>query len=386
LLANDILKVIYAPHKVFKEIIQNPKYIGPITIMLLFVLAYLGFGYVQLSKTYFDQTLPNALQSYDEWTENIAYWNSNASVTANHNDFINGSYYGNTSIQFTALASSQLWAHTQNITNPINCEGADGFTLLSFRLKQLEPSTTTSNVTLYLSSTSSSNFYRNLTREFNVTGAWNNITLQLGPSSGEWLQSDSPDWGNITGVEFDIMWPSSSNATFLVDGLFFHGFYESALSVSLGNLPVFPVNAFIEFTIQWVALGGLLFIIPKILKANTTWKPVLSVAGFVQIILVVQTLIFIAVFLFWPNLHFSLEALGGVPGESENALMEVLGPLLTALYYVERIMYLWGIALCVFAVRALFSFSWVKSLVIATIAYLLSVIVFHFIVYGTIWL
>ncbi|NWG11279.1 hypothetical protein HXY33_05995 [Candidatus Bathyarchaeota archaeon] len=385
MLAKDILKVIYAPHKVFKDIIQNPKYIGPITIMLLFILAYLGFGYVQIYKSYFDETLPNAQELYDEWTENIAYWNSNANVTANLNDALSGTYYGNISIQFSADTSSQLWAQL-NVANSVNCDVPDGYTLLSFRLKQLEPSATPSNVTLYLFSTNTSNFHHNLTSEFNVTGAWNNITLQLGPTSEEWLQSDSPDWGNITGVKFDVTWSTSSNITFLADGFFFHGIYESAMSQSIGNLPVFAVNAFIQFTMQWVALGGFLFLLPKLLKANTTWKPVLSVAGFVQITLIIQTLIFIAVFLLWPDLRFSLQALGGVSGESENALLEVLGSLLTVLWYVERIIYLWAIAICTFAIRALFSFSWVKSIMVSSLAYLLSVIVYHFLAYGTIWL
>ena len=65
----NIFKVIYAPQKAFKEISQNPKYIGPILIMILFTVANMGYFYTIVSKTYVEQTLPTAKQ-LDRWTEN----------------------------------------------------------------------------------------------------------------------------------------------------------------------------------------------------------------------------------------------------------------------------------------------------------------------------
>ena len=40
--ANDVLKVLYAPHKVFKQVIQNPKYWGPILVFIIFIVARRG--------------------------------------------------------------------------------------------------------------------------------------------------------------------------------------------------------------------------------------------------------------------------------------------------------------------------------------------------------
>ena len=37
LIINDILKVIYAPHKVFKDIVANPKYLGAVLVLVLFI-------------------------------------------------------------------------------------------------------------------------------------------------------------------------------------------------------------------------------------------------------------------------------------------------------------------------------------------------------------
>lgn len=385
--AKDILKVLYAPQKAFKEITQNPKYIGPIVIMILFVIANLGFGYVLLSKSYFDQTAPD-LEEFDKWTESTVYWSSNATITLNSNDHINGTYYGNNSIEFSSLDSSQIWTQL-SIPDPVNCTGPEGYTLLSFRLKQLEPSTEPSNVSLYLFSTNhQDNFYYNLTSELNETAIWNNMTIPIGPSASSWQTNNgSPDWGNITDVMLQFTWSTNSNITLLIDGLFFHGVYKSAIETSSmylfsPNFAYSPLNTFIQFTILWVALGMFLFLIPKMFSTTTTWKPLIAIAGFVQITLVIQTIIFTAVLLSWPNFYYSLKILGGVPGET--TYLPLFESISIVFWYIQRVIYVWAIGLCAVALRSLFSFSWLKTILISTLAYLISVLAFNLLVYGTI--
>ena len=58
LIIDDILKVIYAPHKAFKDIVTNPKYLGALIILLLFIGLEVGYEYSQFSKTYTEQTTP----------------------------------------------------------------------------------------------------------------------------------------------------------------------------------------------------------------------------------------------------------------------------------------------------------------------------------------
>ena len=43
LFLNDILKVIYEPHKVFKSIVTNPKYLGALVVLVLFIGLQVGY-------------------------------------------------------------------------------------------------------------------------------------------------------------------------------------------------------------------------------------------------------------------------------------------------------------------------------------------------------
>ena len=59
LIIDDILQVIYAPQKAFKSIVTNPKYLGALIVVLLFVGLEIGYEYSQFSKTYTEQTSPS---------------------------------------------------------------------------------------------------------------------------------------------------------------------------------------------------------------------------------------------------------------------------------------------------------------------------------------
>jgi hypothetical protein len=390
----NIFKVIYAPQKALNEIIQNPKYIGPVMIMILFTVANVGFGYVLLSKSYVDQTIPNSSE-FDKWTEDTNFWNSNATIILNTHDYINGSYYGNKSIEFFSVASSQIWMQL-NMSDSLNCSGSEGYKSLSFRLKQIEPSTKPSNVSLYLLSAKPQyNFYHNLTNESNKTDLWNKITVSLGPESEDWQPSNTnADWSNITGLKFEFTWPTESNITLLIDGLFFHGFYKSAIDsvggflISLGN-PYSPINTFMQFAVQWVILGGLLYIIPKMFGVKTVWKPLLIVAGFVLITYFIRMIVFTVVFVASPEIRYSLEYLGGVPGEWETASAQVFQAMSISyqiLWYIDKLVWVWTIALCAIALRLMFTISWAKSFIISTSSYLFYIILLLFLAPGAVLL
>ncbi len=49
-------QVIYAPAKAFKKIIENPKYLGALLVLILFVGLAMGFEFVQFSKIYTENT------------------------------------------------------------------------------------------------------------------------------------------------------------------------------------------------------------------------------------------------------------------------------------------------------------------------------------------
>jgi hypothetical protein len=61
MVGKDILRVLYAPHKVFKDIIQKPGYVGPFILLLIFVLAQVGGAYVVASRSYIETTAPQTV-------------------------------------------------------------------------------------------------------------------------------------------------------------------------------------------------------------------------------------------------------------------------------------------------------------------------------------
>src|SRR4030042_2722097 len=93
LIIDDILQVIYAPHKAFKNIVTNPKYLGALIILLLFVGLEIGYEYSQFSKTYTEQTSPS-IDQLGTFT-NASAWaaSSNVVLTNNFDDYINYSIY-----------------------------------------------------------------------------------------------------------------------------------------------------------------------------------------------------------------------------------------------------------------------------------------------------
>lgn len=370
----EALRLIYAPKKALQNIIQNPRYIGPILVLVLFLVANAGFGYVLLSKSYIDQTAPT-LSTLDVWTENTTYWTSNALVTLNGQDYVGGKYYGTNSIEFD-LTGSQLYSQL-DLPVTLNCSSPDGYQSLSFRTKLTSPQTNPSNLTLYVNTTTEQDtFYQDITSQLNQAGIWNNLTIALGQASAGWQSVGNPDWGSVTGLRMQFTWPTESNITLLIDGLFFHGLYESGLEIGgtaslLFSLdyPYSLLNAFMQFTIQWVILGGLLYLVPKIFGVKTIWKPLLIIAGFIMMVFFVRLAVFAAVHAASPAIQYPLAFLGGVPGEWENASAQLFQPVsayYSALYWIDKVVWVWTVVLSAMALRLMFQLSWIKSLLAAT--------------------
>jgi len=375
-----IFKVIYAPHKAFKEIIQNPKYIGPILIMILFIIANVGFVYAAITKTYVEQTLPTA-SKLDEWTENSTLWTP--TPTVNYNDYINGTYYGNKSIEFSIVNSMQVSMQLIDI-GPINCSGQDGYKSMSIRMKWTSPDDEPNNVILYLFSSSQSDyFYYDLTENFtsSYNNVWNNLTMPL--ESEQWSNSGADArWNNINGLKFEFTWLNNSDITILIDGLFFRGVFESLAENASSYMLNFSLSAFMQFTIKWVLLSGILYIMSKAFGAKTVWKPLLVLVGFALITLFVQTIINATTYATSPTLYYPLELIGGVSGESDiayNKILEETWLVSQVTSYVQIAVWVWTIALCAVALRLLVEFSWAKSFLVSTVAYFVGMLVESFI-------
>ena len=364
MVVQEILEVFYAPHRAFRKIAQNPKFLGPLLILVIYVLVQVGSSYVVASRSYLEQTAPLAEQG-DIWTENASLWQASSGVVIadNHFDYMNSSvlYYNTTSIEFTAGNESSIRMFLNNFGDTVDC-GPGGFKNLSLRVKIVSPSFNPENVTLYLYSYSPANYFAyDLTPVFsNATITeqhfWNNITVPVG--SNDWASSNSvASWGNITGLRLDFMWSSSSNIDLRVDGLFFRGIYKSSLDI-YGSQVLFStaLNSATPFLFQWLLMTALMYLLIKGLRGNVVWKPVMVAVGFALATLIVQTLIlFTAYSTSLPNVSYPLEILANVPGETEvayQAIENTIAQVLLVGSAVQVAVYIWIAALGAFIVRA----------------------------------
>jgi hypothetical protein len=396
---SDILKVIYAPHKAFKQILQNPKYLGVLVLLVIFVAVQVGSSYVIASKSYLEQTIPTGVEG-DVWTENAASWQANSGVTISNNtiDYINStalylggpSFFGSGSVEFAASNTSvvRMELISLNADEQVNSES---FKNLSFRLKIVSPNSGLSNVSLFLSSLNASSFHYDLTEIFssNTTDSWNNLTVPLG--SGAWSSSGSDaTWENITGLKMEFVWATSSNIDMRLDGLFFRGNYDTPINLygTETYLAQAAINGIAPFVFEWIVLTAVLFIVIKVLKGNATWKSIMVAVGFALIVLVIQSVVLLAVYGSLPNLFYPLELLANVPGERSIAPVATLeaidsANLLSSI--VQVVVWLWLAGLGTFITHEATGlkadvppFGWLKSIAVSGVSLLLTILIVGF--------
>jgi hypothetical protein len=380
----DILKVFYAPHKVFKDIIQNPKYLGAIIVLLLFVAAETGYYFVYGAKSYPEQTLPGQ-DVGDMWATNATLWQANSGVIIlnNYADFINSTapasgvppYFGSSSLDFVASNSSNIQARLSNLGGQVNC-GADGFKNISLRIKLVTPDVKPENVTLLLYSMSDSNFFSYDLTSLISNGAvnvWNNITVPVG--SGDWVSSNTAaSWKNITSLKMEFTWSANSSVDLRVGGLFFRGIYNNVVE-SYGTeylLFNFALSSSTHYILQWFLLTALMYVIIKGLKGSVVWKTLMVAVGFALVTQVVQAVIFLATYASLPNLYLPIEALASVPGELNtvmpNAILDALNTINLIQSVVTITVFVWTIALGAIVTRAITSTATAPALTGATTA------------------
>jgi hypothetical protein len=402
LVAEQILKVIYAPHKVFKEILQNPRYLGAFILLIIFVGIQVSSSYVVGSREYLERTNPAESQG-DVWAQRAALWQANPSVTISNNtvDYINSTvtlfggspYFGTNSVEFVASNTSLIQMELGNLNGSVNC-GAGGFKNLSLSMKIITPDTKPNNVSLYLNSLNASSFYYDLTAAFSnsTMNVWSNITVPVG--SGPWVSSsNTASWENITGIRMKFTWPSSATVDLRVGALFFRGIYENYVELSGGGVSAYLAQSifsgFAPFIFEWIILSVLLYIIIKALKGNATWKQLMVAVGFALVTLVIQAVALLVAFSTLPNLYYTLELLANVPGGLNAvgmATLEAIAPVNLASVIIQIIRYVWMVGLGTIITRDITStpevpgFSWMKSIMVSGASFLVTLLVLGFII------
>jgi hypothetical protein len=395
--ATDIPKVLYAPHKVFKKIVKEPKYLGAFIVLIIFVVAQIGSAYVVASKSYVEQTFPAAGQG-DAWTENAALWTASSGVAVTNNtvDYVNSTYYGSVSIEFSASNVSSVWMENKwsGLNGSVNC-AADGCKNVSFRVKIVTPDVKPESVALYLYSLIGSNFHRDLTSAFSnsTMNVWNNITVPVGSESGWVSSSAEAKWENITGIKMEFTWSSNQSVDLRIDGLFFRGIFKDPLEMyGVSYLASSALNAVTPFLFQWLLLTGLIYIIIKGLKGNVVWKPLMVAVGCALVTMVIQAIIAAVVYMTLPKIYYPLEVLAGVSGEFQVAYQVILDAIASVTQItgiVQIAVYVWTVVLgaiithevtgvAVEGAISLPQFGWMKSILTSAASFLLTIIILGF--------
>lgn len=393
MVVNDILRVLYAPQKAFKKIIQEPKYLGALIVLIVFVAAQTGFYYSQYSKIYGEQTSPTGDQ-LATWTENSTLWtgSSGVDITNNYEDRMNSTAYGNSSLQF-ALSNSNNMSMALGSFDSVDCS-LKGFENLSMRIKIVEPQSLPKRATLNLYSLNTSDFFQyDLTTDFanSAAGVWSNITIPVG--SGSWLNNGNPQWENITGLRIDFVFPANSNITIRITGLFFRGIYQTQIQVdSTGFLINVLQIVFTQSLFQWLILTGLLYIIIKGLKGVVTWKPLFVAVGIALIVMAIQSIINAAAFSTVPSIYVPVEYFT-IPAEAkliEDTVMTATATYSLIALAFQLVTYVWIVALNAIITRTATAsvgeapavsqqFSWMKSLLVSAASLSLRLLILAYI-------
>jgi len=414
LILSDIAKVLYAPRKAFKQIVENPKYLGVVLILLLFLAVQVAFEYAQFSKVNFEDTSPSAGE-LNGWTVNSTRWTT-SSVMSNSTDFTNQTIYatgigfvslGNSSLQFYASNSTNMSATLSNIN--IDC-GPEGFQNLSLRMKLVEPQSEPQQVTLTLYSKVDADYFtRDLTPNFMGASltVWNNLTIPVGVNAPLWTSHGGASWSNITALKLDVAFPASSNITIRVDNLFFRGLYTNPVESAGANIAFnLLYTFFMQFVFEWLILTAIIYIVIRALKGKATWKPLFVAVGFAMFLLVFRGLIGLAATLALPPAYYPFELAFGVSISPFGVVnypslaVPVLSPdaqlayhsvdSLTSVFqsitsFVSIAIYVWLGVLCTIAVGMLVpEFSTAKRAIASVVGLVVTIVLLLFFLVGII--
>lgn len=360
LVGQEILEVLYSPVKAFKKIIEKPDFKGVAIVLLLVIASAVAVQYVASSKQFLETRLPD-----DEiWTEelfNQHVWTTNGALSRDVAVY----QIGNGSVQSTVTDSS-IWLKLAAI-DPINCSEGTEYTELFYWMNWTNDAgaTPVSGTIKLFSGNETSYFEQDITALLGSNGEWTNATLNIGSGQG-WVLVDSPDWENITGVEFELVWSDSANLSLNVDGLFFRTF---ASSVERGTVYIEFISVIIQAGMTWVIWGGVLILVAKLFNEDLgKWNVFFVIIGYVFMVTFVTNVITGIVATNLPELTYLLDSTSTYYyARNADVWVSNLGyQLLTPLLWVG---YVWTTGLSALVIHQMKEMTWAKALTIAVIAF-----------------
>jgi len=388
----EVFEVLYSPVKAFQKIIEKPDFKVVLLILVLFMSFTVVEQYVIASKLLLLDQKPDN----DDWTESIAFWNSNGLLSIDNADYRVGNY----SVKSFVSNGTSIQMNITN-TGTLDCSEDEGYKELFFWIKWIHENGTfpSSNSTLRLFSVNESYFERSLTNFIsNSSDEWNNATLKIGPDQG-WNSTNSPDWKSVTGLEFRLAWPAPANLTLKIDDLHFRR-HSSLLERGIfgGSIISILMSVAIEFSMNWILWAGLLLLVAKVFREEGgPWTRFFVIIGHIFIVTVVYTIVSAALISMLSPLNLPTKKWPPTTEAEAKAVNVVFEEkwypnwpyrLYTALNFISfsgvtiyfpLLREVWTLFLCAVAIRLLRGITWGRATSIAAVAFILrSVLRFFF--------
>lgn len=375
----EVFEVLYSPVKAFKKIIEKPDFKGILLILVLVMLSVVAEHYVFASKFFLETRTPDD----ENWTESIQFWGSNGDLSLDDSDYKVGNY----SVKSFVSNGTSIWMNINDI-GPFDCFSETGYKELFFWIKWIHENGTfpSFNATLRLFSSGSSFFESDLTNLISSSNdEWsnatiNNATLKIGLGEG-WSPINSPDWTNVTGLEFKLAWLTSANLTMKIDDLHFTRYVTSIETGEFNGLIIYILMWGVAgFSMNWLLWASVLLLILRVFKEKGgPWPMFFIIIGHVFSITIVYALVSTALFSALPSLKLpsDVNAADALIRERwyPNLAFQLWNYVLPFVYFIYApspllfFLGIWTMALCTIAIRFLCGITWGKAVNISMVAF-----------------
>jgi hypothetical protein len=367
LVGQEVLEVLYSPVKAFKKIIKEPDLKGIFLVLLLVIASTVVFQFVYSSKQLYETRIPEK----DYWTESLTNshsWITNGLSSLDDEDYKIGNSDGNQSVVSSISNSESIWIKITDIDS-INCSKEEGYTELFFWIKWInEGENFPSLGTLKLFSGGEDSYFESeITSLLSSNGEWTNITLKVG-SNQDWSSRNSPDWQNIVGIEFNIVWSDSSNLTMKVDGLYFRNFVSPIESLGFNDAMIsLFVSVVFSVAMNWILWAGIVILVSKLFGEELgQWNVFFIIIGYTFIVTAFYTMLSTLSFSYLPVLNLPLESELQIVVFNELWLSNLAYQLGTLILWIGEI---WIAALGAVIIRLMKKTTWGKAALIAAVAF-----------------
>ncbi|PVX24824.1 MAG: hypothetical protein CW691_06375 [Candidatus Bathyarchaeum sp.] len=363
MVGREILEVLYSPVNAFRKIIEKPDFKGVLIVLLLVISATVALQFVYNERQLYENRAPQD----DLWTETLTnphIWSSIESASLDTQDY----QMGNGSISSSVMDSTSIWLKILDI-DAINCYEETGYNELFFWINWNNDAGAppTSGTLKLFSGSEDSYFETDITNLLPSSGEWGNTTLNVGPNQG-WASNNSPDWQNITGIEFTLVWSDSANLALNIDGLFFRNYITSIEAAGLETAILYILfSVTFSVGINWVLWAGILFIVSKLFGEELgKWNVVFVIIGHAFLATAVYTLVSTLIFTSLPILTMPVESDLQVAAFSETWLPNLAYQAGTLILWAGEI---WIAALSAIVIRLLKDITWGKAATISAVAF-----------------